>query len=139
MLLAQPHQSTANAPNPSGASDVSQDHTHAHNVPRDRVCRPFAEIAQPLADLGLAVLPLKPHTKEPCFTAWQRLATTDPDVLEAWSRTYPAAGVGILTGHRSQVLLQGQRYGIAALDCEDRKSTRLNSSHSRASRMPSSA
>ena len=120
MLLALPHQSTANAPNPSGASDVSQDHTNSQNVPRGIVCRPFAAIALPLADLGCAVFPLKPHTKEPCLTAWQRLATTDPDVLEEWSRKYPSAGVGILTGHRSQVLLHGQRYGIAALDCDPR-------------------
>ena len=48
-------------------------------------------------------------------------------------------GIEILNDTEADVIVNGASYSVEVLDTTDRKSTRLNSSHDRQSRMPSSA
>ncbi|MGI8936894.1 MAG: bifunctional DNA primase/polymerase [Iamia sp.] len=56
------------------------------------------------AGLGWPVLPLRPRAKVPTTPHGLRDATTDPDVLRGWWERWPAAGIGLTTGHAFDVL-----------------------------------
>ena len=58
--------------------------------------------------------------------AFKRIADVSPDTLRSIETSHPLASLGYT-------------FTVPLLDGEDRKSTRLNSSHSAKSRMPSSA
>jgi hypothetical protein len=51
------------------------------------------------ASWGWPVLPCRPGRKEPATKHGLRDATTDPDRIRKWWRTWPDANVGIATGH----------------------------------------
>lgn len=53
---------------------------------------------------GLAVMPVG-HNKIPLIKNWTNEATKDPDKIKAWWKQYPAANVGIVTGHLSGVFV----------------------------------
>ena len=52
--------------------------------------------AQALAQMGLAVVPLKPSSKQPMFTGWAYVASRDPLQIREWTRDYPLANVGVV-------------------------------------------
>ena len=86
-----------------------------------RVWRPLGRMPAAAWDWGLKTLPVPPV---PLATVHRR------DVADG----RPAGWVIVVPVGASQLLTEDRRWVI-----RDRKSTRLNSSHSRASRMPSSA
>jgi Bifunctional DNA primase/polymerase, N-terminal len=51
----------------------------------------FKEIAQPLIERGVPVIPLLPRTKIAFSNDWPNLATTDPAQIERWDTEYPGA------------------------------------------------
>lgn len=53
------------------------------------------------ADMGLAVIPLKPRDKKPLFDNWTEIGTCDKDLVTRWWTSNPMANVGILTGQKS--------------------------------------
>jgi replicative DNA helicase len=56
------------------------------------------------ASLGLRVIPIAPGRKHPPVPEWQKAATTDPAIIEAWwTGLYRDHGVGIATGAESGV------------------------------------
>ena len=54
----------------------------------------FREIALPLIQRGIPVIPLKPKTKAAFLSSWEKLATTDPAQIQAWDAQYPEANAG---------------------------------------------
>ena len=48
--------------------------------------RNFAERAEPLVKLGIPIIPLAYHSKEPITTNGVKSATLDPNTIESWSR-----------------------------------------------------
>ncbi len=68
------------------------------------------EAALRYAALGLRVVPIKPGGKHPPVPEWQKVATTDPAMIDQWwTGLYRGHGVGIVTGPDS---------GIWALDVD---------------------
>jgi hypothetical protein len=68
----------------------------------------FLEIATPLAQRGIPVIPVQPNDK-PCFLVdWQKKATTDPAQIEKWNAEDPNYNVGCV----------GKPHGFAILDCD---------------------
>jgi hypothetical protein len=67
-----------------------QEHT------RESVCctPPTVEDALTVARYGIAVIPLKPGTKEPAITGYKELATTNPAILRHWWQKFPSAPIG---------------------------------------------
>lgn len=57
------------------------------------------------ATRGLRVHPLRPASKLPLLSEWQRRATTDVATIAEWFCRWPAAGVGIATGAESGVIV----------------------------------
>ena len=49
----------------------------------------FAEIATPLVELGIAVVPTQPGLRYPKVLNWPELATTDPLQIQLWGRENP--------------------------------------------------
>lgn len=64
----------------------------------------FAAKAQPLLARGIAVFPCRPN-KAPITSNGYKAATTEPDQIEAWGRTYPSALVGVPTGEQGFFVL----------------------------------
>src|SRR5665213_493109 len=54
----------------------------------------FLEIARPLAERGIPVIPLRPKTKRPIMDDWPEHATTDIGRLQEWSTLFPDANCG---------------------------------------------
>ena len=65
----------------------------------------FGEAALRYAHLGLAVIPVIPHEKNPIFTRWQEIATADIAIVSRWWKQNPNANVGIATGQRSRLFV----------------------------------
>jgi hypothetical protein len=63
----------------------------------------FAEKSDHLVSLGFRVFPL--IGKHPAIKAWPTLASTDPDVIDAWSRQWPEANVAIACGPGSGIVV----------------------------------
>ena len=61
----------------------------------------IAEAALRYAKLGLAVIPLRPHGKIPIFGEWQKIASTDQQLVSRWWAQNPDCNVGIATGTKS--------------------------------------
>jgi hypothetical protein len=90
-----------------------------------------ARAAQVYAALGLPVVPMHARRpgggcscpdracpdpgKHPRLRGWQRLATTDPAVVEEWWRRWPDANLGLATGRRFDVLDLDGAAGVEAL------------------------
>jgi hypothetical protein len=56
-------------------------------------------VARLYAGAGIRVLPIKPGTKRPPLNGWQKIATTDPAVIdEWWGNGYADCGVGLAMG-----------------------------------------
>lgn len=53
------------------------------------------------AEMGLAVIPLVPHGKNPIFREWQKVATNDRTMVSRWFEQNPTCNVGIATGTKS--------------------------------------
>ena len=53
----------------------------------------FKDIATPLIQLGIPVVPLRAHTKQAFLSDWPGKATTDQNQIDAWDREYPDANV----------------------------------------------
>jgi hypothetical protein len=68
----------------------------------------FLEIATPLAQRGLPVIPVQPNDKACLLPNWQKKATTDPDQIAAWNRENPNYNVGCV----------GKPEGFVILDCD---------------------
>lgn len=52
------------------------------------------------AACGLRVVPIKPGGKHPNINAWQKAATTDPDIIGSWwTQLYRDHGIGIAMGN----------------------------------------
>jgi len=49
----------------------------------------FIEIASPLIELGIAVVPTQPGLRYPKLPNWPELATTDPLQIQLWGRENP--------------------------------------------------
>lgn len=55
---------------------------------------------------GWRVLPVRPGTKVPAIADWPRLATKDPATVDDWwSNGYAGFGIGIATGHESNLMV----------------------------------
>lgn len=63
-----------------------------------------AEAALDYARRGWPVLRVKPLSKAPMTTAWQRAATTDAGLVAAWWQETPKANIGLLCGVAFDVL-----------------------------------
>lgn len=57
------------------------------------------------AGLGWPVLPVAAATKKPLIEQWPTNATTDATIISDWYRRWPSAGIGILTGIASGLLV----------------------------------
>lgn len=53
----------------------------------------FREIATPLIQRGIPVIPLKSHSKDAFLTSWEAQATADSTQIEAWDQQFPDANV----------------------------------------------
>lgn len=53
---------------------------------------------------GMAVFPLRPHTKVPAIERWQQHASTDPDTVRTWW-TRSAYNIGIVTGSPTGIVV----------------------------------
>ena len=54
----------------------------------------FKDIAQPLIERGVPVIPLLPRTKKAFSDDWPALASTDPAQILRWDAQYPDANIG---------------------------------------------
>ena len=63
------------------------------------------ESALALADLGWPVPSVRSAEKKPLIKSWRHRATTQPEVIEAWSTEFDHPDFGILTGRPSGVLV----------------------------------
>jgi len=64
------------------------------------------EMAHAYASRGWRVLPIKPGEKRPPMGAWQKAATTDPDLIDTWwTQLYRDHGVGVATGSGSGIFV----------------------------------
>ena len=72
------------------------------------------------AEIGLAIVPLKPGEKYPLFQKWQDLATTDVEQIRDWWSINPSYNIGLMTGGKSSDIVvvdldqhtEEGRYGI---------------------------
>ena len=53
------------------------------------------------AEIGLAIVPLRPGEKFPLFQGWQDLATTDVTRIRDWWKVNPGFNIGFVTGGKS--------------------------------------
>jgi len=64
------------------------------------------EMAHAYSSRGWRVLPIKPGEKRPPMAAWQKAATTDPDLIDTWwTQLYRDHGVGVATGSGSGIFV----------------------------------
>lgn len=72
---------------------------------------PFARYAATYRRLGYAPIPVKPGSKQPLISDWPRWCDQlpPPELVQAWARQYPRAGIALATGPAS---------GIVALDLD---------------------
>ena len=78
---------------------------------------------QELAAQGFSVFPLRPNSKLPAISQWQRRATRDTAQIEQWIAQHPDANWGIATGKygEGEALLvvdvdnKGQKHGAGTL------------------------
>lgn len=56
--------------------------------------RQFIEIAKPLIERGIPVIPVQPHEKRCLLPDWPKLATTDIHQIKAWNTENPYFNVG---------------------------------------------
>lgn len=54
----------------------------------------FKDLAQPLIERGVPVIPLRPRTKAAFSSDWPTLATTDLKQISRWDAEYPTANIG---------------------------------------------
>jgi putative DNA primase/helicase len=65
----------------------------------------FAGVAIKYAERGWAVFPCNPETKSPLIRDWPHIATTDLEIIATWTKLFPTAMVGIVTGKRSGIVV----------------------------------
>ncbi|MGO9862303.1 MAG: phage/plasmid primase, P4 family [Terriglobales bacterium] len=68
----------------------------------------FLEIARPLIERGIPVIPVQPNEKRCLLPEWQKKATTDIEVVRQWNQENPNFNVGCV----------GKPDGFAMLDCD---------------------
>jgi hypothetical protein len=72
------------------------------------------------AGLGHRVMPVWHNTKRPWIKAWQDEASTDPEKIRGWWRSYPNARVGLATGAPGcdvvDIDVAGGKPGLAQLE-----------------------
>jgi len=71
-------------------------------MPADDGLRPdsLLDWALRYAACGLRVVPIKPGGKHPNITAWQKAATSDPEIIGSWwTQLYREHGIGIAMGN----------------------------------------
>jgi Bifunctional DNA primase/polymerase, N-terminal/AAA domain len=66
----------------------------------------FKQIALPMAARGLPVIRIHNSSKRPIDSGWPNLATTDPAVIEAWSKETPSAGCACVAKHDGYVFFE---------------------------------
>lgn len=69
----------------------------------------FFDAAADLVSLGFSVIPLRQDAKLPLVKAWQRLASSELEVITHWSRQWPNGNIGVATGEAS---------GVAVIDLD---------------------
>lgn len=80
------------------------------------------DAAAEYAARGWRVLPIKPNEKRPPMAEWQKAATTEADVIDAWwSGLYRGHGIGVATGRGSGIFVldvdvAGEKAGDQTLD-----------------------
>lgn len=65
------------------------------------------------AEMGWYVLPIRPKSKIPLISSWQKDASNDPEKIKEWWNKYPDANIGINCG------LSG--FFVIDIDCKDNK------------------
>lgn len=65
---------------------------------KTHILSPFATRAQQWIRWGLKIFPCWPNSKRPCINEWQKYASSDPEVIAEWSKKWPDANIGLLTG-----------------------------------------
>jgi hypothetical protein len=64
------------------------------------------DLAHAYASRGWRVLPIRPGEKRPPMGAWQKAATTDPEMIDKWwNELYREHGVGVATGSSSGIFV----------------------------------
>ena len=71
----------------------------------------FLDIAKPMIERGVPVIPLRPKTKIALLTDWPNKATTDLAVIEKWAEEYPEAN--------GACVAQGKLGGYWMLEVDD--------------------
>lgn len=84
---------------------------------------PLGVAALKYAGAGWPVFPLRPNRKEPLVDAWDEVATTDRDQVQAWWRREPRANIGCIPGRTGHLVIDidgpageivAQRLGLLA-------------------------
>jgi|SRR5579862_7057187 len=70
--------------------------------------RQFIEIAKPLVERGIPVIPVQPHEKRCLLPEWQKRATTEINQIALWNAENPRFNVGAV----------GKPNGFLILDCD---------------------
>jgi P4 family phage/plasmid primase-like protien len=68
----------------------------------------FLELASPLVERGIPVIPVQPNEKRCLLPEWQKKATTDINIVRQWNQENPAFNVGAV----------GKPDGFVMLDCD---------------------
>ena len=68
----------------------------------------FLEIATPLIERGIPVIPVQPNEKRCLLPEWQKKATTDIEQVKLWQTENPHFNVGCV----------GKPEGFVMLDCD---------------------
>jgi len=69
---------------------------------------PFLELAIPLINRGIPVIPVQPNEKQCLLPAWQKKATTDISLVRQWNQENPHFNVGCV----------GKLDGFVMFDCD---------------------
>lgn len=109
-------------------------HPNQHHNPNTAPGPDMLQHALDHAARGRPVFPCRPGGKEPLTTRGHLDASTDPDQVRAWWRSWPEANIGVPTGERSGIyaLDVDQPAGLDALEAEHGKlpATRTHSTGS---------
>lgn len=72
----------------------------------------FSEIALPLVDLGIKVIPVQPSDKRCLLPGWQKKATTDAEQIKRWNAENPNYNVGCVGTPDTVVVLDCDIHGL---------------------------
>src|SRR5579864_7188254 len=81
--------------------------------------RQFIEIAKPLIERGIPVIPLRPFSKRGLFENQFEMATTDINIVTQWNSENPSYNVGCVGTPDGYVILDSDNPElIARIECE---------------------